>query len=237
MTDFLTARWENLIMANYEVDPAILQAYLPVGTELDFYDGKAYVSLVGFMFIKSKIFGIPIPMLGTFEEVNLRFYVKRKVQGVYKRGVVFINETVPNKSVAWLANKLYKEHYIAIPTKHKWEINLVSKKIEYFWKLNNHWNHLKVDAQSKTSPMVASGFEAFIFEHYYGYTRISDTESLEYKIDHPSWLTNKVNAFEIQCDFRNMYGEAFAYLKDENPDAVFLAEGSAISVKWKRHKI
>jgi uncharacterized protein len=237
MTDFLTARWEHLIMANYAVDPALLQAYLPVGTELDFYDGKTYVSLVGFMFIKSKIFGLPIPFFGTFEEVNLRFYVKRKVQGVYRRGVVFINETVPNKSVAWLANKLYKEHYIAIPTKHKWEIGSVSKKIEYFWKLNNQWNHLKVDAQSEASPMVESGFEAFIFEHYYGYTRVSDTESLEYKIDHPSWLTNKVTAFDIQCDFKNMYGEAFAYLKDKNPDSVFLAEGSGISVKWKRHRI
>jgi uncharacterized protein len=237
MINFLTAYWENLIMANYEVSPELLQPFVPLGTELDDFEGKHYVSLVGFMFLKSKIFGLPIPFFGTFEEVNLRFYVKRIVNGEVRRGVVFINETVPNKSVAWLANKLYKEHYIAIPTKHKWEIGSVSKKIEYFWKLNNQWNHLKVDAQSEASPMVESGFEAFIFEHYYGYTKVNQEQSLEYKIDHPSWLTNKVTAFDIQCDFRNMYGEAFAYLKDRNPESVLLAEGSAISVKWKRHKI
>ena len=104
MNTFLTARWENLIMANYEVNPDVLLPYLPKGVELDFFDGKTYVSLVGFMFKKTKIFHIPIPFLGTFEEVNLRFYVKRTEGDTIKRGVVFINETVPSQLVAWLAN-------------------------------------------------------------------------------------------------------------------------------------
>ncbi|MBC7749515.1 MAG: DUF2071 domain-containing protein, partial [Methylotenera sp.] len=114
---FLSARWENLIMANYEVNPDILTSYLPKGVEVDFYNNKSYVSLVGFMFKQTNLFNIPIPFLGTFEEINLRFYVKRVEGNTIKRGVVFINETVPYKLVAWLANKLYKEHYIAIPTK------------------------------------------------------------------------------------------------------------------------
>ena len=92
-------------MANYSIDPTILLPYLPAGLELDLYNGKAYVSLVGFMFKRSRIFNIPIPFMGTFEEVNLRFYVKRKVDGTYRRGVVFINETVPYKPVAWLAKQ------------------------------------------------------------------------------------------------------------------------------------
>lgn len=66
--------------------------------------------------------------MGTFEEVNLRFYVVRKVGNELRRGVVFINETVPNKIVAWVANKLYKEHYIAIPTKHNWTISNDKRK-------------------------------------------------------------------------------------------------------------
>jgi uncharacterized protein YqjF (DUF2071 family) len=74
MTDtFLSARWENLIMANYAVNPEVLQAFLPKGVELDFYNNKTYVSLVGFMFKKTSLFNIPIPYLGTFEEINLRF--------------------------------------------------------------------------------------------------------------------------------------------------------------------
>ena len=103
MTDtFLSAQWENLIMANYEVNPDILRPYLPRGVELDFYNNKTYVSLVGFMFNKTSLFKIPIPFLGTFEEINLRFYVKKVDGNTNKRGVVFINETVPYKMVAWL---------------------------------------------------------------------------------------------------------------------------------------
>ena len=101
MTDtFLSARWENLIMANYAVPPEVLLPYLPKGVELDFYQDKTYVSLVGFMFKKTSLFSIPIPFLGTFEEINLRFYVKRVEKNSIKRGVVFINETVPYKMVA-----------------------------------------------------------------------------------------------------------------------------------------
>lgn len=128
MKTFLTAQWQNLIMANYEIDPAILLPYLPKDVELDCYHGKTYVSLVGFLFKGSSIFNIPIPSMGTFEEVNLRFYVVRKVGNELRRGVVFINETVPNKIVAWVANKLYKEHYIAIPTKHNWTISNDKRK-------------------------------------------------------------------------------------------------------------
>jgi uncharacterized protein len=237
MKNFLTARWENLIMANYEVNPELLLPYVPVGTELDFFEGKVYVSLVGFMFLKSKIFSFPIPFFGTFEEVNLRFYVKRIVNGETRRGVVFINETVPNKIVAWLANALYKEHYTAIPTKHNWRINDTDKQIAYYWKVANAWNHIKVNANVKKKKMIENEFEAFIFEHYYGYTYVDAKKSLEYKIDHPSWLTNEVINFDIQCDFANMYGKAFAYLKDAKPHSVLLAEGSAIAVKWKRHTI
>ena len=93
MTDFLNARWENLVMVNYAVDQDILLPYLPNGVELDYYKDKTYVSLVGFLFRKTKIFKIPIPYLGTFEEINLRFYVKRIYNNEVKRGVVFINET------------------------------------------------------------------------------------------------------------------------------------------------
>ena len=75
---FLKADWENLIMANYTVNPSVLLPFLPKGVEIDTYQGKAYVSLVGFMFKNTRLFNIPIPYLGTFEEINLRFYVKRK---------------------------------------------------------------------------------------------------------------------------------------------------------------
>ena len=236
MTTFLTAKWQNIIMANYEIDPSYLLPYLPKGVELDYFNGKSYISLVGFMFKDTSLFKIPIPFFGTFEEVNLRFYVIRKVGNSVRRGVVFINETVPNKTVAWIANKLYKEHYTSIPTKHTWEINKVDKQIEYKWLVNNHWNYLKVFANSHKQDMQSNSIEEFIFEHYYGYTKVNENHSIEYKINHPSWKINKINNYEIECNFSEFYGENFAVLNSTKPHSVMLAEGSDVSIDWKRNR-
>jgi hypothetical protein len=234
MKTFLTAQWQNLIMANYEVDPSVLLPYLPKGVELDYFHGKAYVSLVGFLFKDSSIFNVPIPSMGTFEEVNLRFYVTRKIGNELRRGVVFINETVPNKIVAWVANKLYKEHYIAIPTTHNWKFENDKKEIAYQWKVQSKWNSIKVVASSTKHKMESGSIEEFIFEHYYGYTKVDSDKSIEYKINHPSWEINTISDYQIACDFSAFYGEDFVALNSTTPHSVMLAEGSHISVDWKR---
>lgn len=237
MSVFLKANWENIIMANYEIAPAILNKYLPKGVKVDLFNGKAYISLVGFMFKKTKIFNVPIFKLGTFEEINLRFYVSRKVGNETRRGVVFINETVPYKAVAWLANALYKEHYTTIATRHNWNIFEERKEVLYEWQVGKKWNNINVVALNAKKIMQKDSFENFIFEHYYGYTKINDFVAEEYQIAHPSWLINEVINYKIDCDFEKMYGSDFAILDNTPPTTVFLAEGSAIAIKWKRNKI
>jgi uncharacterized protein YqjF (DUF2071 family) len=234
MKDFLTASWENLIMANYAVPPNLLLPYLPKGVELDYHDGKTYVSLVGFMFKGTKIFGMPIPGMGTFEEINLRFYVIRKDGNQIKRGVVFINETVPYKAVAWLANKVYKEHYVAVATRHNWKIDSLKKQIDYSWQVNKEWNSISVEASANKTALAINSIEEFIFEHYFGYTQFNKTTTQEYKVEHPGWQINKVLNYHIDCDFRKMYGNDFSFLTDAKPHSVLLAEGSPVAVKWKR---
>ncbi len=238
MTDtFLSARWENLIMANYSVNPEVLLPFLPNGVELDTYNNKTYVSLVGFMFKKTSLFHIPIPFLGTFEEINLRFYVKRIEGDTIKRGVVFINETVPYQIVAWLANKLYKEHYTAIPTKNVIDNSGKTKNIQYSWKSNKQWSRLTVSAAKESEQMLTGSLEEFIFEHYYGYTKINSTTTEEYKVNHPRWRINKIIDYSIICDFKSMYGEGFSFLNHQSPDSVIVAEGSPVTVNWKRNKL
>ncbi|HSN08413.1 MAG TPA: DUF2071 domain-containing protein, partial [Hanamia sp.] len=156
---FLSANWENLVMANYAISPGWLTPYLPAGVELDLYQEKSYVSLVGFMFKQTSLFNIGIPILGTFEEINLRFYVKRVEGNTIKRGVVFINETVPYKMVAWLANKLYKEHYMAIPTKNSIVHSEFAQNIKYEWKINKHWNQIAVNMAKESEPMLPGSIE------------------------------------------------------------------------------
>src|ERR1700694_5344735 len=91
---FLRAEWRNLAMLNYEVEPALLARFVPNGTELDRWNGKVFVSLVGFCFLKTEICRISIPFHRNFDEVNLRFYVRRREGNEIRRGVVFIREIV-----------------------------------------------------------------------------------------------------------------------------------------------
>jgi uncharacterized protein YqjF (DUF2071 family) len=215
------------------VEPAILKPYLPKGLELDFYKYKSYVSLVGFMFKKTCLFGVPIPFFGSFEEINLRFYV-RKVEGKkIKKGVVFINETVPFKIVALLANKLYKEHYISIPTKNTIDIGDY-KNIHYEWKMKNKWNSITVQSDTNKYKIEPSSIEEFIFERYFGFTKLSPFSTQEYRIHHPKWMTNNILNNNIDCDFGTMYGDAFSNLSNQAPNSIIMAEGSPVSVNWKR---
>ncbi|MFZ4545522.1 MAG: YqjF family protein, partial [Saprospiraceae bacterium] len=223
MSTFLKANWQNLIMANYEIDPTYLLPYLPKGVELDFFEGKTFVSLVGFLFQDTSIFKVPIPFYGTFEEINLRFYVKRKIGDEVRRGVVFVNETVPNKMVAWVANKLYKEHYIAIPTRHQWLVTDQKKEIQYQWKVKSKWNSIKVAAAVAKQEMEKGSMEEFIFEHYYGYTKVNDKHSIEYRVNHPRWETHEILDYQIDCDFAAFYGDDFQVLNHSAPHSIMLA--------------
>ncbi len=237
MAIFLKARWENIIMVNYEIDPQVLSPYLPKGVELDLYEGKAYVSLVGFMFKNTRIFNVPIPYFGNFEEVNLRFYVTRKEGNSTKRGVVFINETIPYRIVAWMANKLYKEHYIVLPTRHFFQKIGEKQLIKFDWHISKKWNHILVQSDKVPTEMQSGSFEEFIYEHYYGFTKIDENSTEEYHIQHPKWKVNSVLSYDINCDFIAMYGQTFSVLNQTKPTAVFIAEGSNVAVNWKRNKI
>ena len=237
MALFLKANWENIIMANYEIEPSILIPFLPKGVEIDFFNEKAYISLVGFMFKKTKLFNIPIPWFGDFEEINLRFYVVRKENDEIKRGVVFINETIPYRIVAWIANKLYKEHYTVVPTKHEIITENSIQKIKFEWLLNKNWQSIYVESSTKSNFMKKGSLENFIYEHYYGYTKVDENKTEEYKLQHPSWETSEVINYEIDCDFKAMYGNSFSVLNQTKPTAVFIAKGSSVGVEWKRTKL
>lgn len=231
---FISALWEDIIMANYEIDPSVLKPFLPNGVELDLYNEKAYISLVGFMFKKIRIFRVPILFFGNFEEVNLRFYVKRTESDHVKRGVVFINETVPYKPVAWLANKLYKEHYISIPTRSSIKDEESKRKIKYEWEKNCNWNYIVAETSKESELMANNSIEEFIFEHYYGYTKVDSLNTIEYNVNHPRWRIRKVIDSSIDCDFKAMYGSDFSFLNEQKPNSVIAAEGSAVSIGWQR---
>jgi uncharacterized protein len=227
---FLTAEWRKLAIVNYDVDPTSLLPYLPYKTELDLWNGTCYVSLVGFMFLSTKLKGLTIPFHSNFEEVNLRFYVRYKDGDEWKRGVVFIKEIVPKPALAFVANTVYKENYQSMSMRHSWVENEDELVVEYAWKLDQ-WNSMRVVAERKAS-VIEEGSEAeFITEHYWGYTKVSDIKTSEYQVEHPRWNAYQVKDFFIDVDFEKVYGVQFGSLKSQKPKSVFLAEGSEIKVR------
>lgn len=207
---------------------------MPIGTEFDYWNQKCYVSLVGFMFKNVKLKGIKIPFHINFEEVNLRFYVKRFDGEKYKRGVVFIKEIVPRPALSWVANTLYKEHYVTMPMQHLIKKNKNTFDCVYKWKLNNHWNSIKIKAAQEAVEITLGSEAEFITEHYFGYTKASETITYEYEVKHPKWEQFDVIDYEINVDFKNVYGATFDFLKDQKPISIMLAKGSKISVENKK---
>ncbi len=226
---FLTAEWRRLIMANYEVSPALLERHVPYGTELDEWNGRCYVSLVGFLFRNTRVRGIPIPWHRTFEEVNLRFYVRYRHEGEWRRGVVFIREIVPRTAIATVANLLYRENYRAMPMRHEWVESPERLAVTYQWKLRR-WHTLGVVAENRPLPIAAGSEEEFITEHYWGYAVWDERTTNQYQVTHPRWQVYPIIDRTIDIDTGLVYGDEWAGLTGEEPRSVFLAEGSEIAV-------
>lgn len=230
---FLTAAWRKLAIINYEIDPQILAPYVPTGTELDSWQGKHYVSLIGFRFLDTKVLGVKIPWHVNFEEVNLRFYVRRKAPEGWRRGVVFIKEIVPKPAITWVANTLYQEHYETRPMRSSWEVGEEQQRIVYEWRRDKMWNKIDLLASSQGQALVAGSAEEFITEHYWGYAAPGAHKTNEYEVTHPRWEVYEVLEHNIVVDFVANYGQDFAFLQNAKAASAMLAEGSAITVEGK----
>lgn len=231
MSTFLTAAWRKLIMAQYAVDPSTLAPWLPRGTELDLFHGQCFVSLVGFLFDRVRIKGLPIPGYTRFEEINLRFYVRRvEEDGTVKRGVVFVREIVPRAMITLVANLLYDEPYATMPTRHTIYHPAHTLRVNYEWKDRGPWYAMEVVAKPQAAAITPGSVEDFITEHYWGYTKRRNDRTAEYEVRHPRWQVYPVLRHSISADFGALYGPAFAHLDSADPDSVLLAEGSAVSV-------
>jgi uncharacterized protein YqjF (DUF2071 family) len=228
---FLTAEWKYLAMLNYEIEPATLAPFVPAGTELDFWNGKTFVSVVGFLFLQTRVCGIPIPFHRNFEEVNLRFYVRRKAADGWRRGVVFIKEIVPRAAIAIVAQKFYDEPYVSFPMAHKIERCGDSvKSAEYSWRMDAKQNALRVVTRGEAMDLRAGSEAEFITKHYWGYNKQRDGSTLEYRVEHPRWRVYETSEAKLVCDVTNLYGAQFCECLNGEPSSAFLAEGSTVAV-------
>lgn len=230
---FLTARWQYLAMLNYEVPRDVLEPLVPRGTELDLWQGRCFVSLVGFLFLDTKVLGIPIPFHRNFEELNLRFYVAKRVQGELRRGVVFVKELVPRWAIATVARRVYGEPYSSCSMRHSLLKNTESShptEVNYEWYWKGRWNRMGVGVSGEPSGLVAGSEEEFITEHYWGYTRVGAELTREYRVEHPPWRVWRAKASFLDADIEPLYGSIFAPYLACPATSALLAEGSEVAV-------
>src|SRR5690242_18659576 len=186
-------------MLNYAVDPKILEPMVPPGTELDFDNGQTFLSVVGFLFLNTRLLGLPIPLHRDFEEVNLRFYVRRKSADTWRRGVVFVRELVPRVAIATVARVFYGEPYTALPMRHAITDNETGVSVEYGWRRGRKWEEIRMTASPGQPQSVAAGsHEEFIIEHYWGYT--ANRQTSEYRVEHPRWRIWPATTATLKAD-------------------------------------
>jgi uncharacterized protein YqjF (DUF2071 family) len=228
---FLSADWLDLVIVNYEVDPRVLTRYVPRGTELDSFDGKTLVSLVGFRFLRTRLFGrLPIPFHSDFDEVNLRFYVRRNRSDEDRRGVVFIRELVPKYAVAYIARAVYGEKYSCVPMRHKITTDGIHKSADYEWRLGRDWCKLYARAEGDAVLPAEGSLEQFITEHYWGYSAQSTGACIEYHVTHDPWRVWSATDGGFYGDAATLYGPALAEALSKPPHSAFIAEGSPVLV-------
>lgn len=233
---FLTAEWRHLAMLNFEVDPAALMPYVPPGLELDFFEGRTYLSVVGFRFLNTRVLGLALPWHRNFDEVNLRFYVKREVEGQTRRGVIFIKELVARRLVSFVARVFYNENYLTVPMSSAITLpeGKLSGEARYGWRFLDRPHGLRVAFRGEPR-LPGRGAEAeFIVEHYWGYSRQRDGGALEYRVEHPPWRVWPATVCEFDCDARALYGPEFAKALGQAPRSAFVAEGSPVVVRRGR---
>lgn len=230
---FLTGEWRHLLMLNYEIDPEILKPLVPSGTELDFWDDKAICSMVGFRFLNTRVRKIGFPFHQNFDEVNLRFYVRRLHEGEWRRAVVFVREVVPRTAIAAIARLAYNEPYLAMPMRHTVQmeaaVNGGEGLVRYQWR-GKRWYTLEATTSGAPQTLEPGSEAEFITEHYWGYTSQRDGGCLQYQVEHPRWRVWPAKTARFDCDIDRMYGHQFTEALQAAPRSAFVAEGSDVAV-------
>ena len=226
---FLTAEWRWLAMANFVVDPALLLPRLPEGLELDLFEGVAMVSLVGFRFLDTRLLGVPVPFHRDFDEVNLRFYVRRQVADGWRRGVVFVRELVPRWALAAVAKVAYGEPYTAVPMEHRLEDD--GRRVEYRWRWSASWCALGMETGPDWAAPVPGSEMAFITEHFWGYSGAPGRRTREYQVEHPPWRVRAAERVMTSGDLASVYGPELGDALARPARSALLAEGSEITVR------
>jgi uncharacterized protein len=228
---FLTAEWRRLILATYDIDPSMLDEHLPPGCVADVREDRAFVSLVAFDFLNTRVLGIRWPGYVNFPEVNLRAYV-RHADG--RRGVTFISELVPQKLVARMARWTHNEPYEAIPMRSRFLESDASIEVDHIVTVAGKSRRIRCNAQKPLWTPAADSAEVFFKEHAWGFGTSRRGKLITYNVQHPHWQVYTNPQLKLESwSFAEVYGEKWKRLDEYEPCNVVLAEGSSVRVSGR----
>lgn len=223
---FLTAQWKHLCLLNYSVPRELLEPRLPPGLVLDEREGKAYVSLVGFNFEDTRVFGVPWPGYRSFPELNLRYYVRHGE----RRGVVFLREFVQSRFVCWMARTFYNEPYYPAPLRHEVKADPQAICAETALTFAGRVHRFRVEGDATPMRPAPDSVEHHFKEHQWGFGADRKGRLSCYEVWHPEWEVFPVRRCDIEFDFAAVYGPEWRALTGRDPDSVVFALGSEIKV-------
>lgn len=230
----MKARFSELVALNFSIAPSILEPFVPKGLELDFFNDETYVSLVAMMLRDVRVFGLPIHIASGFEELNLRFYVRRKVGDSYRKGACFLKDYVNGAAAAWILGKIFKAEFGRLKLKHKnsgfdpKDENAIPE-VDYQWKVDDHGNRIRVKARERIQRTGPDTKVGFILNHNNEYSS-RDGQTLEYAVARPQWVVWNAAQANFTCDVRKLFGKEFEKPLSRRPASVFVTAGSEVVI-------
>jgi uncharacterized protein len=182
--------WYDLLFAHWEIEPELLQPFIPSGLQLDTYQGKAWIAVVPFRMSGIRLKYMPsIPYTSNFPEINVRTYVT--YQG--KPGVYFFSLDASN----YLAVKVAKS-FFHLPYYHsKIEVRSEGASIKYhsYRKKSREEFRFKGNYQPISDVFHAErgSLEYWLTERYCLYTE-KYNRLYRGEIHHPPWPLQQARA-------------------------------------------
>ena len=228
----VTGEWRKILFANYAVPAQLVEKYLPRGVEIDMLDHSCYLTVGALQFLYMRVLGFKTLISQSFGEVNLRFYAQRtNSTGEVQRGVVFIRQSAPPPLVCYLANLVYKEHYSPDAVRLGMrKDNPAQWQLKYTWQ-KSPASFMQVTAGQEAEDIPDISNAHFFADRHWGFTKLSESETSAYKVDHPKWQCYMVHDFHADINWKQWVGPDFEFMMNKQPDSVMLLEGSDIVIR------
>ncbi len=217
---FLTARWSQLCLVNFEVNPTWLESFVPAGLQLEVVDESAFVSLAALHFREVRVLGVSWPGYRSFPQLTLRFQVRSQE----RRGVTTVRDFAPSKLPCWVARQLYGQPYKAA------ELSSRRRSDEIAWTLLWGGEENRLEFTLAKTVQAPTSEDSFFLEHKWGYSVLPDGRLQESKVLHPPWTTRRVLDWNLHFDFGKVYGPEWTFLDHLSPRSCSFGVDSQVAI-------